>query len=191
MDGKQFDHVARALQADHPRRGVAGLLLGGVLGLAGLAESQAKGGKGKGGKGKKKKRKKKQTTCMKAAANCSGSSCGMGDTCCSQIDCDCRQNLYCNFNNPKSDSGTCGCDGDDVMHNGRCGSKPVCTPTGTKRALADPMCCSGSAITDINNPAVGTCLPGNLLCLSNADCTGGACRGYKCYAPELDCNVYF
>lgn len=191
MDGNQFDTATRSLTANAQRRGVLGLLLGGALGLAGLAGIEAKG-KGGGGKGKgKKKKKKKPSTCMKAAATCGGSSCGMGDTCCAQIDCDCRQNLYCNFNNPKSESGTCGCDGDDVMHNGRCGSKPTCISTGTKRGLYDPMCCSGSQVTDNTSPAFNTCLPGNLLCLSDADCTGGSCRGYKCYAPELDCNIYF
>jgi hypothetical protein len=168
-----------------------GVLVGSTLGLASLAEALGKGGKGKGKGKKKKKKKKKRTTCMKAAATCLGSRCGVGQTCCSQIDCDCRQNLYCNYASAKAKSGTCGCDGDDVMHNGRCGSKPVCIPAGQRREFYDPMCCSGSEVTDITSPAYGTCLPGNLLCLSNADCTGGACRGYKCYAPEIDCNIYY
>jgi hypothetical protein len=191
VDGNQFDNMARALRVDAPRRAVFGALLGSALGVASLAESQAKGGKGKGKKKGKKKKRKKPSTCMKAAATCGKSRCGVGDTCCSSYECDCRQNLYCNYASPKAKSGTCGCDGDDVMHNGRCGSKPVCIPAGTKRAFADPMCCSGSQVTDINDPAVGTCLPGNLLCLSDADCTGGSCRGYKCYAPELDCDIYY
>ena len=191
MDGKQFDNMARAFRVDRPRRGALGLLVGGALSLAGLTQSQAKGGKG-GGKGKGgKKKKKKKDTCLKAAARCGKSRCGMGDTCCSQYDCDCRQGLYCNYKSANAESGTCGCDGDDVMHNGRCGAKPVCIPAGTKRGLGDPMCCSGSQVTDINDPAFNTCLPGNLLCLSNGDCTGGACRGYKCYGIELDCDVYF
>lgn len=189
MDGKQFDNMARALRVNTPRRGALGWLAGGALGLAGLAGSEAKGGKGgKGGKGKGKDKDKE--ICKKAAAKCRGSKCGVGATCCKSSDCDCRQSLYCNFDGSKSKSGTCGCDGDDIMHNGRCGEMPVCISAGVKREFSDPMCCSGSAITDINNPNNGMCLPGNLLCLANSDCTGGQCRGFKCYAPELDCNVY-
>lgn len=188
MDGNRFDDATRTLTATAPRRGAFSLLLGGALGLAGLAGSEARKGKGKG-KGKKKK--KKPSTCLKAAATCGGSSCGMGDTCCAQIDCDCRQGLYCNFKNPKSESGTCGCLAGEAIHNGRCGKKPTCIPAGQKREFYDVMCCSGSEVTDIEDPAVGTCLPGDLLCLSDADCTGGSCRGYACYAPELDCNIHY
>ncbi|MFN8663132.1 MAG: hypothetical protein U0075_14690 [Thermomicrobiales bacterium] len=190
MDGNRFDDVARTLQAGRPRRGVFGLLLGGALGLAGLAESQAKGGKG-GGKGKGKKKKKKPTTCMKAAATCGGSSCGMGDTCCASIDCDCRQGLYCNFTDPKSESGTCGCMPGEIMHNGRCGTKKDCIPAGGKRYFGDKLCCSGSEHSGGPNTIYGICDAGDLACLTDADCTGGSCRGYMCYAPELDCNIYY
>ena len=83
----------------------------------------------------------------------------------------------------------CGCDGTDELHNGVCGTKPDCIPSGQKRGFYDVACCSGSEITDITNPANGTCLPGTLACLSDGDCTGGSCRGYFCAAPELGCNI--
>lgn len=190
MDGERFDSVARALQSGRPRRSVVGLLLGGALGLAGLATSDAKGGKGGKGKGKGKKGKKgkgkhkKPTTCMKAAATCLGSSCGMGETCCAQIDCDCRQGLYCNYASAKSESGTCGCLPGQVMSNGRCGTRKDCIPAGGIRNFGDKACCSGEQSGDV-------CLPGDLACLTDSDCTGGSCRGYMCYAPELDCNIYY
>lgn len=194
MDDKRFDNVARGLYADTPRRGMFGLLLGGALGLAGLTESAAKGkgkGKGKGGKGKGGKGKgKDKNICLKVAATCGASTCGEGDSCCSTFECDCRQNLVCNFTG--SEVGICGCASGQEMHNGRCGTKPVCIPTGQKRGFYDVACCSGQEIIDLNgNPRNGECLPGTLLCLGNADCTGGQCRGYGCYAPELSCNMYY
>lgn len=192
MDGTQFDSATRALPAIAQRRGVLGLLFGGALGLAGLAGSEAKGKKGKGkGKGKGKKKDKKRVTCVKVAAICGGSSCGEGDVCCAQIDCDCRKNLYCNRVDAGDEMGSCGCMDGDVMHNGRCGSKPDCIPAGQKRGFFDVACCSGNEVTDINDPANGTCLPGVLNCLSDADCTGGSCRGWFCAGPELDCNIYY
>ena len=184
MDGNRFDIATRALSANAPRRGVLGLLLGSALGLTGLAGSDGKG-KGKG-KGKGPKR----VTCVKIASLCRGSSCGEGDVCCAPIDCDCRKNLYCNRVDPGDEMGSCGCLEGEVMHNGRCGTKPECIPAGQKRAFGDMRCCSGSEVTDIDDPANGTCLPGVLSCLSDADCTGGSCRGWLCYAPELDCNIY-
>ena len=171
-----------------------------ALGLAGLAGSEAKGGgkggkgKGKGGKGKGKgkgKDKEKRVTCLGITAICLGSSCGEGDVCCSQIDCDCRKNLYCNRVDPGDEMGSCGCLDGEAMHNGRCGTKPDCIPAGQKRGFCDIACCSGSEMTDIKSPENGTCLPGDLACLSDADCSGGSCRGYFCYAPELDCNIYY
>jgi hypothetical protein len=164
---------------------VFGQVLSGALGLAGLAESQAKGGKGKG----KGKIKKKQSPCLAIAATCGASTCGMGDSCCSNFECDCRQNVFCNIT--VSDVGTCGCASGQEMHNGRCGTKPTCIPTGQKRGFYDIACCRGSEITDINSNNVGLCLPGTLQCLSDNDCTGGRCRGYMCAAPELDCNIYY
>jgi len=185
MDGDRFDGVTRSLQTASPRRGALGMLLGGALGLAVLGESEGKGN-GKG-KGKKKKKKKKSDACEKAATSCNGK-CGMGQACCSSFDCDSCQNFYCS--SVPGQPGVCGCDGTDVLHNGRCGTKPQCIPAGQKREFTDIRCCSGMEIIDINSPENGKCLPGVLSCLSNADCTGGACRGYQCYGLELGCPEF-
>ena len=181
VDANRFDDVARSLQREAPRRGALGLLLGGALALTGIAETVAKG-KGKG------KKKKKKDVCEKTSKACKGN-CGMGQACCHHLDCSSCQELWCNGTEGGKKAGVCGCDAPDVLHNGRCGTKPDCIPAGQKRGFYDKLCCSGSEVTDINDPANGTCLPGDLLCLSNADCTGGSCRGYKCYAPELGCNL--
>jgi hypothetical protein len=196
MDSAHFDALTRQLTGSRSRRGALLGVVGGALGLVGLAESQAKGGgKGGGGKGKgkghKKKKAKKRVTCLTITAICGGSSCGMDDVCCNQIDCDCRQDLYCNRVDAGDEMGSCGCLPGEEYVNGRCGTKPDCIPAGQKRGFFDIACCSGSEVTDINDPANGTCLPGDLVCLSDGDCTGGSCRGYKCYAPELDCNIYY
>lgn len=188
MDGNRFDDVTRSLRTTSPRRGALGFLLGGALGLAGLAESEAKKGKGKGkGKGKKKK-KKKSTVCADAESLCGGK-CTFSQTCCSALDCDSCRNLYCN-NSAVGTPGVCGCDTGDELYNGRCGTKPQCIPAGTKREETDIRCCSGSQILDINSPENGKCLPGVLSCLSNSDCTGGVCRGYQCYGFELGCTQF-
>ena len=185
--------MARGFQPDLPRRSVIGGLLGGALGLAGLARGQAKGKGGKGGggkgKGKGKRKDRKPTTCMKAAAVCHGSHCGMGDECCEMIDCDCRQGLVCNYTT--SESGTCGCVPDEVMHNGRCGTKKDCIPAGGKRYFGDRLCCSGSEHSGGPNTIYGICDVGDLACLTDSDCNSGSCRGYMCYAPELDCSIYY
>ncbi len=99
MDDVQFDRVARTLSGATPRRTTLALLLGGALGLAGLAGSDAKKGKGKG-----KKRKKPTTTPPPAGPTCNdgvrnGSEtdidcggptcqgCGNGRTCNKNTDC--------------------------------------------------------------------------------------------------------
>ena len=80
VDANRFDDVARSLHIEAPRRGALSLLLGGALGLAGLAETAAKG-KGKG------KKKKKKDVCGKTSKACKGN-CGMGQACCVHLDCD-------------------------------------------------------------------------------------------------------
>lgn len=185
MDGPRFDHVTRALSDETPRRGVFGLLLGGALGLAGLAESAAKGKKKKKGKGKKKK---KSNFCVETEKSCAGN-CTVGQACCSDFDCDDCRALFCSNRTPGT-PGVCGCTDGDEMYKGRCGHKPVCIPAGQKREMEDARCCSGQEVTDINDPENGKCLPGTLSCLSDADCTGGDCRGYQCYAFELGCTQF-
>jgi hypothetical protein len=55
MDPSRFDTLARSLTEVRSRRGALSTLLGGALGLLGLADTAAKKGKGSG-KGKKKKK---------------------------------------------------------------------------------------------------------------------------------------
>ncbi|MCA9879664.1 MAG: hypothetical protein KC442_17850 [Thermomicrobiales bacterium] len=183
MDDVRFDHIARSLHNLAPRRGALGLLLGGALGLAGLAESEAKK------KGKKKKKQKQKKACQKLTQACGIFGCQFGARCCSGYNCDQCSASSC-INRGKDGFGTCGCDADDgeTFLNGRCGVKPECIPAGTIRSGNDIRCCSGSQIIDINDPENGKCLPGVLSCLSNADCTGGLCRGYVCAAATLECQ---
>jgi hypothetical protein len=199
MDSSEFDALVRDLTSTRSRRSALMGAVGGALGLVGLAQSQAKGGgkggggKGKGkGKGKDKKKDKKRVTCLGITAICGGSSCGMDDVCCEQIDCDCRQGLYCNRVDLSDEMGSCGCLPGEEYVNGRCGTKPDCIPAGGRRGFFDRLCCSGSQHTEGPDDApYDVCDAGDLVCLSDGDCTGGSCRGYACYAPELDCNIYY
>jgi len=178
MDADQFDQVARFLNGTTPRRTTLGLLVGGALGLAGLADSEAKKGKGK--------KKKKKDICKKTAATCGRGKCKMGQACCSDLECDDCTNVYC-VGGGGGRPGVCGCEGTDILHNGRCGTKPECLSAGERRGFNDIRCCSGSEITDINSGDLGRCLPGVLSCLADADCTGGKCRGFFCAGLEVDC----
>lgn len=49
MDATRFDRLARSLTAARSRRGAAGTLLGGALGLLGLADTAARKGRKKKG----------------------------------------------------------------------------------------------------------------------------------------------
>ena len=60
MDPHRFDSLTRALTNARSRRGTLLSLLGGALGLLGLAETAAKKGKDVRGEGKNKKKKKKK-----------------------------------------------------------------------------------------------------------------------------------
>jgi hypothetical protein len=65
MDADRFDTLTRSLTEARSRRGAVAALLGGTLGLLGLAETAAKNkkkGKGKKGKGKKNKKKDEDNT---------------------------------------------------------------------------------------------------------------------------------
>lgn len=73
MDATRFDRLARSLTAARSRRGAAGTLLGGALGLLGLADTAAR-------KGRKKKGKQNTVSCSPAGANelCCSGVCGAG-----------------------------------------------------------------------------------------------------------------
>src|SRR5687768_18569426 len=88
MDAERFDALARSLIALRTRRGTLGLVLGGTLGLLGLAESEAdkrrnnrrqlqhrrevqseKTGR-RGKRGKRGKRRKKNSRCPAGDSTC-------------------------------------------------------------------------------------------------------------------------
>jgi hypothetical protein len=182
MDSSRFDRVARTLSSVTPRRTTIGLLLGGALGIASLAGSETKKGKGKG-KGKNKKK----DICKKANAACANGKCTMGQACCSDLHCDDCTNVYC-VGGGGGRPGVCGCEGGDILHNGRCGTRPVCLSAGERREFADIRCCSGIEHSEgpPSNP-YSVCDPGVLSCLADSDCTGGKCRGFVCAGLEVDC----
>src|SRR5215212_8860240 len=74
MDGSRFDALARALHEVRSRRGAFASLLGGTVGLLGLAETTAK---------KKKKKKKNKCTLLRGQV-CGGACCFAleGEKCC-------------------------------------------------------------------------------------------------------------
>ena len=55
----------------------------------------------------------------------------------------------------------------------------TCNPYDTERVTAGSSGGSGVAVAT------------NLTMCSICETTGGSCRGYKCYAPEIDCNIYY
>lgn len=181
MEDVRFDQVTRSLRSKSARRGVLGLLLGGTLGLAGRAGSEAKKRKGKK---KGKKNKPKTDRCQKVSRACGAGGCDMTAACCLDSDCDFCRSAVCVKSGDPLDVGVCGCDEGHDFINGRCGQKPECLPAGTVRDFFDIRCCSGSE--DMQSHV---CLPGVLSCLSNADCSGGLCRGYSCEAPSLNCSL--
>lgn len=192
MEADRFERAVRLLTTSPSRRHVLGglisLCLGGVLGRD-LPGAQAKGKKSKGGKAKKGK-KKKNDVCTKAAAACAGGKCGLGQPCCSDLQCDSCKSLYC-VGGGGGRPGVCGCDDTDVLHNGRCGTKPTCLSAGERREFYDIRCCSGSQHTEGPEEApYDVCDPGVLSCLADSDCTGGKCRGFLCYGLEVDCPPY-
>src|SRR5687767_984207 len=89
MDGEGFDRFARALDEARSRRGAFASLLGGTLGLLGLAETGAK-------KHKKKKKKRKKTTppptptCQPdaPATTCAGKCGAVTNTCGTSVTCE-------------------------------------------------------------------------------------------------------
>jgi hypothetical protein len=133
MDPHHFDSLARGIAgAGWTRRGLASVLVGGVLALLGSAAP--------GTEAKKKKKKKKKKKPEPSPANCTGSPpCATGcrdcgtfcipdddDHCCNQADCG-TSDLFCNATTHR-----CECASAD---RGRC--------TGQDRIFCGP-CCPGS-----------------------------------------------
>lgn len=178
MDDVRFDQVARSLRGVAPRRGALGLLMGGALGLTGLAGSDAK----KKGKGKKKK--KKNDVCKKVDQACGDNGgCAFGANCCTDLNCDNCSNAFC-LSSDKDTVGICDCLSTHQFLNGRCGEKPECLSAGIARTSQfDIRCCSG-----IQDMETDICQPGVLSCLTNDDCDSGLCRGFVCAAATLECQ---
>jgi hypothetical protein len=94
MDAMQFDTLTRALHDARSRRGALAALVGGTLGVLGLAETTAK--KKRKGKGNKNKGGKRSPTCSDGKKNgsesdvdCGGACprCSNGKSCATRSDC--------------------------------------------------------------------------------------------------------
>jgi hypothetical protein len=197
VDTNRFDHVVRSLQAGAPRRQVLGVLLGGALGVAGLAESEAKR-KRKisiclNGQTKSINKKKKASflsqgatvgacpksppapTCPTTQKLCNGR-CIDQAKCCTDADCDKCKQLTCQ-------NETCACKPGTIADvNGFCGIPPAngasCGSPG-QIVANQGLCCSSTSA-----PQVGgvLCLPGTTTCRSAADCGNNPCKGFMCPA---------
>jgi hypothetical protein len=188
MDAQTFDRFTMNAVTNATRRTALGLLLGGMLGLAGLDPGDAKGKKGGKGKGKKKKKNRKDqaaTDCEALDKACGQGGCAYGAACCFNYNCDSCSSSNC-VGTPPGTPGTCGCLPGETFFNGSCGLKPECLPAGSVRSFDDIRCCSGIE-HEVDGDVFAICDPGYLSCLDNADCVGGSCRGYVCAAPTLDC----
>lgn len=163
ITGTRFDAIVRGLPTARSRRTTLGLLLGGVLGLAGLGHGAAKG---KGGKGKGKGKGKAKKQCKASATHC-----------CSDADCRGRcDGTVC------LSSGVCDCFPGRIRHNGVCGNADTVSCQSTLTIVSDPSeCCSDQVIFDDGGQM--RCAPGNFMCLTPFDCAdGGPCRGFMCTA---------
>jgi hypothetical protein len=120
MDADRFDTLTRTLTEARSRRGTLASLLGGTLGLLGLADATAKNCK-------KIENKKKRKACVKKAKNKKKQDCGdlipCGDQCCSALE-TCCGNHCC-------DSGRDICCGTGCCFRGDtcCGDGNCCDPS--------------------------------------------------------------
>lgn len=161
MDGRQFDDLLRSLPGT--RRAALASLLAALGGLSNLPAADAR------------KRKKKRcrgcrvcTSCVKGkcVAVPDHSPCGGACQECAGGQC---------VNKP---AGT-PCGGDSQCREGVCNPRPQCISAGVGGCTAVPNCCSGACD---DPPAGGVCTQASVgqQCKVNADCTSGACVGYRC-----------
>jgi hypothetical protein len=175
------------------------VLLGGALGVTGLAGNEVAAGK----KGKKismclngttvtvKKSKKAQLlgqgatvgacpksppppSCPTTQKLCNGR-CIEKTSCCTDADCDACKLKICK-------DGACACKPDLVEDaQGFCGPAggAGCIPTNAQTPNST-ICCSTQGTLVNVNPPLFQCVPGNTFCKSNVDCSGQVCRGFMC-----------
>jgi hypothetical protein len=173
MDAHCFDTLTRSLTATRSRRGTLTALLGGTLGLLGLADTAATKGKGNG-KGKKKKKtggsspppaSTDPTILKEVGESCLGrrvgKSCQSGNCGCTPTTCTCRvdENNCTNYGGP--------CTNDSVCCNGPCGwfnglgtcRNPQCGQPGAQCNSLDRVeCCQGDCVTGTGKGYLGECI---------------------------------
>jgi len=178
MNPNHFDTLTCALTESRSRRGTLVSLLGGTLGLFGLAETAARTGKGDHGKGKKKSKKscppckkRNKGKCKKTkpdGTTCPGGTCQNG-TCC-------RASCAGKVCGDDGCGGTCGtaCSAGHTCQNGTCRC-----PSGTE--LCEGSCLALCAPETPRNPSTCTCCkPPSTPCSVGPgnECCSGICRGF-------------
>src|SRR5215212_1499153 len=157
MDGSRFDSLARALHEVRSRRGTFASLLGGTVGLLGLAETTAK----------KKKKKKKNKCTLLGGQVCGGACCFAleGEKCCDGA---CI---------PQS---SCCLPGQVLAHKGRFDQCGECINGFLSK---DPEACSKIDPDGCSICSGYQCIPGNegLPCDGLSRC--GICSGGLCENP--------
>lgn len=176
MDGKSFDQLTRSLKSRATRRSSLFLGLAALTG-AGSRAPHAEAGDKKKNKNKNKNKKKKKKTCGKGERLCAATNtcvAGVGG-CCSDAECPACEAKFCV-------EGSCQCPGNTILHNGVCGLFTQCKSTGERSTDFHGLdCCSDNSEADGNGNSF--CVPGTGVCLADADCKSGPCRGFMC--PEL------
>jgi hypothetical protein len=150
MDADRFDRLARSLTTGRSRRGALATLLGGALGLLGLAETAAR-------KGRKKKGKKKKGTCK---PNC------IAPMTCQRGKCDCPDpTVLCN--------GECyvnTCNAGLAFNPLTC---ECCRANGSGGCFSGPPSCCSNVCVEVTNVCSGRNM--GAPCDFGAQCASGFC----------------
>jgi hypothetical protein len=191
MDGKRFDGLLRTATTAHSRRGAVVAVLGGMVGLLGPTETEAKRKKHKKKKGGSPPPPKPRcpATCPDCQQCVNGQSCTpkADGTACGNNDCKTCQsgacvnkadNTLCNDSTGKCGSGTCKTPPACLPFGGQCGG-PGASPL--------PCCGAGQTACVVTIPFPG----GNISqcqglgapgapCLVDPDCLSQQCAGFVC-----------
>ena len=171
MDSAAFDRLTTTLASSGTRRAMFSLVLGGVLAGLGYETAPAKN---------KKNNKKKGKGCPKGKKKC-GKQCISKASCCTYVDCGCHAENCIN--------GTCQCDPELIMHNGKCGYFINCLGFGEPcgSGSSSTLECCGNCVFDVD---AGESRCGKSIhdCITDADCLSGPCNGFLC--PEAN-KPYF